>query len=158
MPDGALASPGAPGYVAPMLRSLFDRHRALAFEFLRFGTVGSIGFLIDTGIVYGLRYWIGLIGAGLASYLVAATVTWALNRAWTFRGRGHGSMLRQWATFLAANSLGFLLNRGTYAALVLAVPLCAAYPVLATAAGTGAGMFVNFGLSRRLVFRRRSTG
>ncbi len=139
-----------------MLQPLFDRHRALAFEFLRFGTVGTVGFLIDTAIVYALRRPLGLIGAGLASYLVAATVTWALNRAWTFRGRGHGSMLRQWATFLAANSLGFMLNRGTYAILVLAVPLCAAYPVLATAGGTAAGMFVNFALSRRLVFHHRS--
>ncbi|MDQ2803481.1 MAG: GtrA family protein [Pseudomonadota bacterium] len=140
------------------LHPLLLRHRALALEFLRFGTVGSLGFLVDTAIVYGLRRPLGLIGAGLASYLVAATVTWALNRAWTFRGRGQGSMLRQWATFLGANALGFLLNRGTYAALVLTVKLCAAYPVLATAAGTGAGMFVNFGLSRRLVFRERSAG
>ncbi len=140
------------------LHPLLLRHRALALEFLRFGTVGSLGFLVDTAIVYGLRRPLGLIGAGLASYLVAATVTWALNRAWTFRGRGQGSMLRQWATFLGANALGFLRNRGTYAALGRTVKLCAAYPVLATAAGTGAGMFVNFGLSRRLVFRERSAG
>ena len=42
---------------------------------------------------------------------------------------------------------------GVYEALIYLVPFCAAYPFLATAAGTGAGMFVNFGLSRRLVFR-----
>ena len=80
-------------------------------------------------------------------------MTWALNRAWTFRGRGAGSKLGQWARFLAANSPGLLLNRGTYEVLVLSFPLFREYPFLATAAGTAAGMFVNFGLARRLVFR-----
>ena len=35
------------------------------------------------------------------------------------------------------------------------VPLCAAQPVLAVAAGAGAGMFLNFALSRNYVFRGR---
>jgi putative flippase GtrA len=46
-----------------------------------------------------------------------------------------------------------VLNRGTYALLVTFVPLCAEQPVYAVAAGAVAGMFVNFGLSRRVVFR-----
>jgi putative flippase GtrA len=52
-----------------------------------------------------------------------------------------------------ANMAGFVLNRGTYAILVTVWPLAARQPVLATAAGAVAGMFVNFSLSRRLVFR-----
>jgi putative flippase GtrA len=62
-------------------------------------------------------------------------------------------MHRQWAMFLLTNMAGFVLNRGTYALLVTFVPLAAAQPVIATSAGAVAGMFVNFGLSRRLVFR-----
>ena len=46
-----------------------------------------------------------------------------------------------------------MLNRGTYAILVTYLPLAADQPVFAVAAGAVAGMFVNFGLSRRLVFR-----
>ncbi|MDQ2802693.1 MAG: GtrA family protein [Pseudomonadota bacterium] len=129
------------------------RHQALALEFFRFGVVGALGWLVDTGVVYLLRGWLGAAAAGIPSFLVAATVTWALNRAWTFRGRGTGSKLAQWARFLAANSPGMLLNRGTYEILVLTFPLFHANPILATAAGTAAGMFVNFGLARRLVFR-----
>ena len=102
---------------------------------------------------YALRGPVGLYGAGLASYAVAATVTWLCNRLWTFRGLGSGSAHRQWAKFVAANAIGFMLNRGTYALLVTFVPLCAAEPVFATAAGAIAGMFVNFGLSRAVVFR-----
>lgn len=122
-------------------------------QFLMFGAVGAIGFLFDTATVYSLRHSLGLYGAGMVAYLVAATVTWALNRLWTFRGRNSGSVHRQWVRFLMANLLGFVLNRGTYALLVTFVALCAAQPVYAVGAGALAGMFLNFSLSRSLVFR-----
>jgi len=122
-------------------------------QFLMFGTVGTCGWLIDTVTVYGLRQQLGLYGAGLVSYVVAATFTWLCNRLWTFRGRGSGPAHRQWARFLAVNFVGFVLNRGTYALLVTFVALCAAQPVFATGAGAIAGMFMNFGLSRAIVFR-----
>jgi len=125
---------------------------ALVAQFLRFGVVGGCGFVIDTATVYALRGALGLYGAGMVSYLLAATSNWALNRVWTFRGQGGGPAHRQWARFMVANLAGFVLNRGTYAALVTWVPLCASQPVFAVAAGSVAGMFVNFGLSRRIVF------
>jgi putative flippase GtrA len=126
---------------------------ALLSEFIRFGLVGLVGFCVDTAIVYTMRGALGLVGAGVLSYLVAATVTWRLNRAWTFRGRGSAPAHRQWAMFLAANLTGFLLNRGTYAILVTNYALAAQQPILAIFAGMLAGMFFNFGLSRTLVFR-----
>ena len=84
---------------------------------------------------------------------MAASVTWAINRAWTFRGQGEGSAFAQWLRFLAGNSLGFALNRGTYVVLVSTVGVIADNPVIATAAGAIAGMFVNFHISRKMVFR-----
>ena len=126
---------------------------ATLIQFAMFGTVGAIGFLADTATVYGLRHRLGLYGAGAVAYVVAATVTWLLNRVWTFRGQGSGPAHRQWARFLAVNLGGFVLNRGTYAILVTLVPLCAEQPVYAVAAGAIAGMFMNFSLSRTMVFR-----
>ena len=122
-------------------------------QFLMFGTVGTFGWMIDTCVVYGLRARLGLYGAGLVSYGVAATFTWLFNRLWTFRGRGTGPVHRQWARFLAVNFVGFTFNRGTYALMVTFVALCAQQPVFATAAGAVVGMFLNFGLSRAIVFR-----
>lgn len=142
-------------FIGPVLTRLLGAERAaLAQEFLRFGLVGTIGFLVDSGVLYGA---IGL-GAGLylgraISYVAAATATWGLNRVWTFRGRGSGPVHRQWALFVAVNLVGFVLNYGTYAVLVATVPLVAAHPILGVAAGSIAGMFTNFFLSRRLVFR-----
>lgn len=139
---------------ALLVRLLGAERAAVAQEFLRFGVVGGIGFVVDTAVLYGML----ALGAGLylgraVSYLAAATTTWALNRAWTFRGRGGGPVHRQWALFLVVNLGGFVLNYGTYAALVTFVPFVAAHPVLGVAAGSIAGMFSNFVLSRRLVFR-----
>ena len=66
---------------------------------------------------------------------------------------GGGPAHRQWARFLAVNAVGFVLNRGTYFVLITFSALCATQPVFATAAGAVAGMFMNFGLSRAIVFR-----
>jgi putative flippase GtrA len=69
-----------------MLERLLRRHpasparRLIIVQFLRFGTVGGIGFLIDTATVYGLRHTLGLYGAGLVAYVIAATGNWVLNR------------------------------------------------------------------------------
>jgi putative flippase GtrA len=125
----------------------------LLIQFLQFATIGAFGFLWDTGTVYALAPRVGPYAAGVAAFVVAASVNWLLNRFWTFRHLDHGAMHRQWAMFLAANSIGFVLNRGTYFALVATSPLCRTYLVLPVAAGAVAGMFANFSLSRRMVFR-----
>lgn len=138
---------------APLRRSATPDRLILARQFMRFGVVGLAGLVIDTATVYGLRHTLGLYGAGLVAYLIAASGNWILNRLWTFRGRGSGSAHRQWAMFMIANLAGFVLNRGTYVIMVTFVAAAAAQPVIATAAGSVAGMFVNFTLSRRLVFR-----
>jgi putative flippase GtrA len=128
----------------------------LLMEFLRFGVVGTVGFVVDTAVLYaGLALGLGLYGGRAVSYLAAATTTWALNRLWTFRGRGDGPLHQQWALFLLVNLLGFAMNYGTYAALIEFVPMVAAHPVLGVAAGALAGMFGNFVLSRQLVFRAK---
>ena len=126
---------------------------ALLMQFLRFGVVGGGGFVVDTAVVYAVKGMLGLYWAGAIAYPVAATFTWIANRLWTFRGQGSGSVHRQWAIFLATNLLGFVLNRGTYFALVATSPFVAAYPVIAVAAGAVAGMFLNFHLARSVVFK-----
>ena len=126
---------------------------AMLAQFVKFGSVGLVGLVMDTAAVYALRDSLGLYGAGVVAYCVAATGNWLLHRLWTFRGQGSGPAHRQWARFLAANLVGFALNRGTYALLVTFVAAAEREPVIATTAGAIAGIFVNFYLSRRVVFR-----
>lgn len=136
---------------------------ALLVQFVQFGIVGLIGMAVDTATVYALRHAIGLIAAGFCGYLIAASLNWLLNRIWTFRPPTDPgetaietapamSARRQWALFLLANLPGFILNRGTFIALVSLSATCHAHPVLAIACGSLAGMAANFTLSRRLMF------
>ncbi len=123
-------------------------------QFLRFGVVGCLGFVWDTSTVYLTRDAVGLMPAIMLAFLVAATLNWAINRAWTFRHMAcDHSLPRQWVLYMMANSLGFVLNRGTTYSLVLMCGVCRAQPILPLAAGAGAGLFANFLLSQRFVFR-----
>jgi putative flippase GtrA len=134
---------------APKLAGLIK----LAQQFLRFGTVGAMGFVVDFATVSLLKGEVGPFWAGYMAFPVAATFTWLVNRMWTFRGQGSGPVHRQWAKFLATNAVGFVLNRGTYTLMILFVPFAAAHLIVALFAGTLAGMFVNFHLSRSVVFK-----
>jgi putative flippase GtrA len=129
----------------------------LVGEILRFGIVGVVGFVVDAGVLtLGLRAGTGPWLGRVLSYVVAATITFSLNRAWTFRTADRSRpMMRDWSMFLIINLVGFLCNFGTYAALIATVPLVRELPVLGVAAGSLAGMAGNFLLSRRFVFRSR---
>ena len=138
----------------PVRRRVRPGHVALLAQMIQFGTVGVAGFVVDTAVVYATVGWAGLYLAGTLAYAVAVTTTWWLNRVWTFRGRGSVERAhRQWGRFVLASIPGLCLNLGTYFALVATVPLCAAHPELAIAAGAIAGMSANFSLSRSVVFR-----
>jgi putative flippase GtrA len=125
----------------------------LLAQILKFGTVGTVGFMVDTAVVYSLRHQLGLYGAGVVAFVVAVSANWVMNRLWTFRGRGSLPAHREWARYVATNAVGFVLNRGTYALMVTFVAAAAEQPVLAVAAGSIAAMGVNFVLSRQVVFR-----
>ncbi|WP_188986348.1 GtrA family protein [Saccharopolyspora thermophila] len=68
-------------------RSLAIRYR----ELLKFGIVGAITFLIDTGIFYVLKLTIlspKPVTSKVIAVLVATIVSYVLNREWSFRTRG----------------------------------------------------------------------
>lgn len=138
---------------AEALLARLGSRRAAAMQFLRFCGVGLAGFFVDTGVVYATKAEIGLYWGGVVAFIAAASFTWLGNRLWTFRGQGGGSAARQWVRFVLSNTGGFILNRGTYFTLVTISPTCAAHPELAIFAGLVVGVFLNFTLSRKLVFR-----
>lgn len=160
MPDSAPSLPVSDKPVAPArdrgrLARLHDRHGPLFRQFLQFGVVGTVGFLVDNAFVYTAHFvfGLGLILAGLLSFFVAATGNWFLNRSWTFKGASTGRLHHEWLRYLGTNAIGFVLNRGVYIALIATTAICVAHPVLALAAGSVAGLGVNFVMSRRVVFR-----
>jgi len=128
---------------------------ALAGQFFKFGIVGTIGFLVDWGVLEAATGLLdfGPYGGRVLSFLAAATVTWALNRAFTFRGAGGGPAHRQYAVFVLAMVAGFAVNYGTYSLCIAWLPLFREHLGLAVAAGSIAGLGINFVSSKWLVFR-----
>lgn len=123
-------------------------------QFFRFAAVGTAGFLIDTSALY---LAIGVFGFGLYwgrafSYLIAATSTWAMNRRFTFHAQRSRNRFAEWAKFFTTNAAGGAANYLVYATLVSISDLVAAWPILGVAAGSIAGLAINFNLSRRIVF------
>jgi len=125
-------------------------------ELVLFSLAGVAGFLVDAGVVWVLtRAGVGPIMAQAVAFTMAVTVTWLLNRRFTFAHHASPNWLREWLHYVVANSVGAVANNGVYALLVVTVALFSKEPVLAVAAGSVAGLIFNFTASRTLVFRAR---
>ncbi len=135
----------------------FLRHPTTV-QFLKFGIIGLIGFVVDTAFLYiGIGALdLSRIAAGFFAFPFAVTVTWIGNRIFTFRDHAHEPLAKQWIKFAAVCAVGIVFNRGTYALMVSLIPLVYDYPVLGLLGGTAVGMFFNFFASKRLVFRTTS--
>ena len=153
-PFSATKAPALP--VAIVKRLASTRLGRLAVQFGKFGMVGVVGLAVDVAVLHLVMTEAAMdpySGRGV-SFLVSATATWALNRSFTFRGEHDGTLLRQWAKFITANSFGGAINYLTYAGLIAGTATVAAHPFLGVAAGSVSGMFFNFTASKTLVFRR----
>jgi putative flippase GtrA len=135
---------------------LGDSHGPIVRQFFAFAVIGVVGFAVDAGVLYLLLHLTpaGFYLGRVISFLCAATVTWYLNRTFTFPDAAREWALeREWLRFLGANSLGGFVNVGMYSLLVWKSAFFAAFPVLAVAAGSLSGLTVNFTLTRAYVFR-----
>ena len=137
------------------MNKAFVLNRETVIQFLKFGVIGVLGFVVDFAMFHvgrdGLGF--GAYGSAFFSFPFAVLATWVGNRFFTFRDKNAGAAHTQLMRFAAVCVVGLVLNRGTFSLLTYFVPLVAAYPVLGLLGGTGAGMFFNFFFSRLLVFR-----
>src|SRR5450432_1985058 len=126
--------------------------------FATFCIGGVIGFVVDAGVlqvlVVGLA-WDRYSGR-LISFLTAATMTWLFNRTFTFHGPRRHTLIGEWARYILAMSGGFVCNFAAYSALVYFFNLDRQWLILAVAAGSIAGLGVNFMASRYWVYRHHT--
>ncbi|EPX78821.1 GtrA family protein [Salipiger mucosus] len=125
----------------------------LSRPFLRFAVVGGVGFVVDAGALYA---FVSLGGdafqSRIASFAIAVTVTWLLNRIWTFSGRGARTIPQEFASYLAVQGVGIVLSYAVFALVLSLIPMTAANAVLATACGSAVALIGNFFGANRLVF------
>ena len=124
-------------------------------RFLRVFGIGVVAFLIDAIVFQGVLTLssASLYLARLISFVVATTAAWWLNRTFTFHDATGTRPLLQWARFFAANLVGGSVNYAVFVLAIAIVPLAAAFPVLALAAGSLCGVAFNFAAYQRYVFR-----
>src|SRR3954470_17823005 len=80
-------------------------------QLLKFSVVGATGTVINFAVFATLNKWFGVhyLIAATASFLVAVTSNYILNRHWTFRGkRGHFGY--QGLRFLVVSTIVLVLN------------------------------------------------
>lgn len=124
-------------------------------QFLRFCVVGALGFVTDFSVLYAAVNVLGLgtLAGRIVSFVVAATVTWKVNRHFTFVQQGRGSV-REWAQYLALTSVGGGINVIVYQAWLWLTDHSTLNLFLGVAAGSAVAMLFNFTISKRAVFTR----
>ena len=120
----------------------------------RFAAVGTAGFLLDAAVLVLLTELLGInpFVARIPSFLAAATLTWWLNRSWTFMDRSHAPVFQQWIRYLLAMKVGAAVNLMVYALALGFSNTVYMFPALGVAAGSIAGLTVNYLLATRLIF------
>jgi putative flippase GtrA len=130
----------------------------LSAQFLRFGLVGVVGFLVDAGILRGLvELGLDVYSGRVISFLAAATTTWILNRSFTFRRDAPSAFAHpatEWASYLGLMAIGGLVNYGTYSVAVGVSETIHRYPEIGVALGSLAGMLINFWSAKQVIFER----
>lgn len=126
--------------------------RKLSLEIFYFGVSGILGYVVDVAALYLVMDGVGLYFGRVFSFLMAASFTWVFNRFITFRTRtSRFSIGYEYRTYLLFMLAGASVNYGIY---VLALQVSSGVPpYLAVALGSFGGMWINFFLSRNLLFK-----
>lgn len=120
----------------------------------RFAGIGGIGFVVDASILTLLVNFAGMgpVGARGISFAVAATVTWYLNRTWTFAASASARRSSEYARYVTVQVAGAIINLAIYLLAIELAPRLGRLPVIPLAMGAAVAMIFNFLASRFWVF------
>jgi len=122
----------------------------------QFLAVGASGTVLNLAVFTVLIY-LGFgehVAVGIA-IIVSMFTNFLLNRRFSFSYARHQPILKQLAGFVGACSVGALVNYAVTVGALLLWPNLRPRQI-AVLLGIGAGMVFNFGISRYLVFKKRS--
>jgi putative flippase GtrA len=120
-------------------------------EFL---VVGGIGFIVDALILMTLIHLLDMNPylARVFSFSGAVTVTWLLNRIWTFSRTMTVKKGSEYTRYIMVQTCGWLINFSVYAFCLTISTIMIAFPVLALAVGSLTAATFNFLGARHFVF------
>lgn len=122
-----------------------------------FLVVGSVGFGVDAAALALLTHGLGFgpYPARLLSFGIAVSITYLLNRNWSFRARAARRKGREYVRYFLVQVGGVAINFLIFALAIEGSATMAAYPVLALAAGSLVAMAFTYLGSRLVAFRGR---
>jgi len=134
------------------------RERRRWRPFIVFTMVGAGGFFVDVAVLYIVLPVTGPYLGRVFSFWAAASATWWFNRRFTFRVSSTISgmaMAKEYVRYLVLMIWGGIVNYGVYVFVLRLIEEPWA-PFLGVAAGSGAGLVVNYLNARYFVFREKS--
>lgn len=142
------------------LSRLYHRFRDLVHEAGKFGAVGGVAYLVDTGLFVFLVLHLESLTAKTIATVVAATVAFVGNRFWTWRHRARSGLAREYGLYFFLNAVGLGISLAILGAShyglgavweFFRTPL--ADVIAANVIGLIAGTIFRFWSYRRFVFR-----
>lgn len=130
---------------------------AFLIKFLQFGCIGGVVFLFDATcfwLLIQLTGWPSL--ARIISVALAVTLSWALNRALTFRHQTGGSPWRELLKFAVSQLPGACINALVSMLAFTSLPVTHNNAWLSTAVGSAAGLVANFIMANFFVFNKKN--
>ncbi|TDE59995.1 GtrA family protein [Nonomuraea mesophila] len=138
-----------------VVKRLYERFASLVHELAKFGSIGAIAFLIDTGAynLFLLGVDLGPLTSKVFATTISATFAYLGNRYWTFRHREQSGLGREYFLFFLLNGIallfGLLVIGFTTYTLHLTDPLSAN---IANIIGVGLGTLFRFWSYKKWVF------
>ncbi|GAA1735019.1 GtrA family protein [Nonomuraea sp. AD125B] len=95
-----------------VVKRLYERFSSLVHELAKFGSIGAVAFVIDTGLLNFCHVVIGLgpLTSKLAATVVSTTFAYLGNRYWTFRHREQTGLGREYFLFFLLNGIALLFG------------------------------------------------
>ena len=136
-----------------------ERLTSQAQQFFRFLSVGAMGFVVDGVLLTALMQsgW-KILPARLVSFISAVTLTWLLNRLWTFRLNKNVEVRREYASYIATQIIGALINFSIFFALIEFHPSLKDIPLIPLAFGAVVSLVSNYIISKIYVFKGQING
>jgi dolichol-phosphate mannosyltransferase len=127
-------------------------------QFIKFGITGGLGTVTNLVLFFLFADKAGLpeIPVSIGCFLVAGTQNYIINHKWSFANNIRDSKVsvKKWVLFLGASIAGLLVNIAVMKCMLMNFNL--PYKFIAQAYGIAAGMFINFILSKFVIFRSKS--
>ncbi|GAA2386256.1 GtrA family protein [Nonomuraea africana] len=141
-------------------KRLYQWFAALVHELTKFGVVGALAFVIDTGMLnlFNVVVGIGPLTSKVLATVISATFAYAGNRLWTFRHREQSGLGREYFLFFLLNGIALLFGLLVIGFVTYTLKLTDPLSMnIANIVGVGLGTLFRFWSYRRWVFLEATT-